>query len=73
VTTSDDYFQAMASTLPPGLDGNAQEAASGGSGDWLSFDKRKSYTNAFIVEDYPTETRVSLRHVYCFKNDKQLL
>jgi hypothetical protein len=35
-----------------GLDGNAIEVSSGGEAfEWMSFNQRKFYTNAFIVQD----------------------
>lgn len=41
-------------SIPPGIDdvGNPEYYASGGDENaWLSFSKKKYYTNAFVVED----------------------
>lgn len=41
----------MTSILPPGLEGNLVEYVQGGVGDWLPFDQKRFYTNAFIIQD----------------------
>ncbi|KAG1804259.1 NUDIX hydrolase domain-like protein [Suillus subaureus] len=41
----------MTSILPPGLEGNLVEHVQGGVGDWLPFDQKRFYTNAFIIQD----------------------
>jgi hypothetical protein len=43
------YRSAMATVIPPGLEGNLVEVSSGGGEDWMSFQCRKFYTNAFVV------------------------
>ncbi|KAI0037133.1 hypothetical protein K488DRAFT_39597 [Vararia minispora EC-137] len=50
----------MSSDLPPGLEGTLTETSSGGAGDWLAFDTKRWYTNAFIIEDHPTEVKILL-------------
>ncbi|KAG2158049.1 NUDIX hydrolase domain-like protein [Suillus bovinus] len=40
----------MTSRLPPGIEGNLIEYVQGGVGDWLSFDHKRFYTNAFIIQ-----------------------
>ena len=37
--------------LPPGLDGNFRELTRGGDDQWMPFEGRKLYTNAFIVQN----------------------
>lgn len=37
--------------LPPGLEGNLVEYVQGGVGDWLPFDQKRFYTNAFIIQN----------------------
>ncbi|KAJ8596774.1 hypothetical protein M405DRAFT_725509 [Rhizopogon salebrosus TDB-379] len=41
----------MTSALPPGLEGNLVEYVRGGEGDWLPFDEKRFYTNAFVIQD----------------------
>lgn len=41
----------MTPILPPGLEGNLVEYVQGGVGDWLPFDQKRFYTNAFIIQD----------------------
>ncbi|KZV76585.1 hypothetical protein PENSPDRAFT_679940 [Peniophora sp. CONT] len=41
---------STATMLPPGLEGDLVEVESGGSGDWMTFEKRKWYTNALIFD-----------------------
>ncbi|OJA11608.1 hypothetical protein AZE42_01943 [Rhizopogon vesiculosus] len=41
----------MTSALPPGLEGNLVEYVRGGEGDWLPFDQKRLYTNAFVIQD----------------------
>ena len=36
--------------LPPGIDGHYREVVSGGTDNWLPFNVKKVYTNAFIVQ-----------------------
>lgn len=48
----------VSSSLPPGLEGELIEVSAGGSSEWLPYSSRKWYTNAFIIEDHLTETRV---------------
>ena len=51
------------SKIPPGIDGarNPEYYASGGDENaWLSFSKKKYYTNAFIVEDGKVKELLSL-------------
>ncbi|OAX43801.1 hypothetical protein K503DRAFT_846947 [Rhizopogon vinicolor AM-OR11-026] len=40
----------MTSALPPGLEGNLVEYVRGGEGDWLPFDQKRFYTNAFVIQ-----------------------
>ncbi|KAG1904039.1 NUDIX hydrolase domain-like protein [Suillus fuscotomentosus] len=40
----------MTSGLPPGLEGNLAEYVQGGVADWLPFDHKRFYTNAFIIQ-----------------------
>lgn len=46
----------MADMLPPGVTANSNSqlkhfASGGNENPWLSFDKVKHYTNAFIIQD----------------------
>jgi len=43
-TSKHEYF------LPPGIDGRYLEVVSGGTDNWLPFNVKKVYTNAFIVQ-----------------------
>jgi hypothetical protein len=45
-------MSASSSILPPGIEGELQLFTSGGHDvEWMSFTKRKHYTNAFIVQN----------------------
>jgi hypothetical protein len=51
----------MSSILPPGLEGNLVEYVQGGVGDWLPFDQKRFYTNAFIIQDDKVCTSITLQ------------
>ena len=59
----------MTSSLPPGVEGNLVEYVRGGEGDWLSFDQKRFYTNAFVIQDDKVHTNIMaymLTTCYCF-------
>lgn len=49
----------MTSSLPPGLKGNLVEYVRGGEGDWLPFDEKRFYTNAFVIQDDQVRTNIT--------------